>query len=64
VPDGVEVTHYPNHLICAGFIDTHVHYVQTGIIGAFGSQLIDRLNHYTFIEEQNFADKAHADVGE
>ena len=60
VPDGVEVTHYPNHLICAGFVDTHVHYVQTGIIGAFGSQLIDWLNHYTFIEEQNFADQAHA----
>ncbi|TQM57870.1 guanine deaminase [Humibacillus xanthopallidus] len=61
VPDGVEVTHYPDHLICAGFIDTHIHYVQTGIIGAFGSQLIDWLNHYTFIEEQNFADRAHAD---
>jgi guanine deaminase len=38
-----------------------VHYVQTGIIGAYGSQLIDWLNHYTFIEEQRFADKAHAD---
>ena len=51
----------PTRLICAGFIDTHIHYVQTGIIGAFGSQLIDWLNHYTFIEEQRFADKAHAD---
>jgi guanine deaminase len=60
VPAGVEVTHYPNHLICAGFIDTHIHYVQTGIIGAFGSQLIDWLNHYTFVEEQNFVEKAHA----
>lgn len=61
VPPGVEVTHYPNHLITAGFIDTHVHYVQTGIIGAYGSQLIDWLNHYTFVEEQAFADKGHAD---
>jgi guanine deaminase len=61
LPADVHVTHYPDHLICAGFIDTHIHYVQTGIIGAFGSQLIDWLNHYTFIEEQNFADKAHAD---
>jgi guanine deaminase len=60
VPDGVEVTHYPHALICAGLIDTHIHYVQTGIIGAFGSQLIDWLNNYTFIEEQRFADKAHA----
>ncbi len=62
VPEGVEVEHFPDALICAGFIDTHVHYVQTGIIGAFGSQLIDWLNHYTFIEEQRFADKAHADA--
>ena len=61
LPEGVEVTHYSDHLICAGFIDTHIHYVQTGIIGAFGSQLIDWLNHYTFIEEQNFADRGHAD---
>ncbi|MDO8188616.1 guanine deaminase [Conexibacter sp. JD483] len=62
VPDGVEVVHYPDALICAGFVDTHIHYVQTGIIGAFGSQLIDWLNNYTFIEEQAFADKAHADA--
>jgi guanine deaminase len=62
VPDGVEVVHYPEALICAGFIDTHIHYVQTGIIGAFGSQLIDWLNNYTFIEEQRFADKGHADA--
>lgn len=61
VPDGVAVTHYPDHLICPGFVDTHIHYVQTGIIGAFGSQLIDWLNHYAFVEEQNFADRAYAD---
>ena len=60
VPDGVAVTHFPDHLICPGFIDTHIHYVQTGIIGAFGSQLIDWLNYYTFVEEQRFADKQHA----
>lgn len=60
VPEGVEIRHYTNHLICAGFIDTHIHYVQTGIIGAFGDQLIDWLNNYTFVEEQRFADKDHA----
>ncbi len=60
IPAGVDVAHYPGALICAGFIDTHIHYVQTGIIGAFGSHLIDWLNHYTFIEEQRFADKTHA----
>jgi len=62
VPEGVEVAHYPDALISAGFIDTHIHYVQTGIIGAFGAQLIDWLNTYTFVEEQRFADKAHAET--
>lgn len=62
LPDDIDVQHFPDSLICAGFIDTHIHYVQTGIIGAFGAQLIDWLNHYTFIEEQRFADKSHADI--
>ena len=59
---GSTSSHYPDALLCAGFIDTHIHYVQTGIIGAFGSQLIEWLNNYTFIEEQRFAEKAHADA--
>ena len=62
IPPGVEVTHFHDKLICAGFVDTHVHYVQTGIIGAFGSQLIDWLNRYTFVEEQRFAEKGYAEV--
>jgi cytosine/adenosine deaminase-related metal-dependent hydrolase len=40
VPAGIEVDHHPDALICRRSIDTHIHYVQTGIIGAFGSQLI------------------------
>ncbi|MCX5045060.1 guanine deaminase [Aldersonia sp. NBC_00410] len=60
VPDGVDVVHYPDAILCAGFVDTHVHYVQTAIIGAFGAQLIDWLNSYTFKAEQRFADRAHA----
>ena len=50
----------PAHLIAPGFIDTHIHYVQTGIIGAQGKQLLDWLNDYTFIAEQAFADEAVA----
>jgi guanine deaminase len=47
-------------LILAGFIDCHVHYPQTQIIGAYGEQLIDWLNKYTFVAEQKFASKEHA----
>jgi guanine deaminase len=56
----VEVTAYPGCVICPGFIDTHVHYVQTGIIGAFGDQLLDWLNDYAFPAELAFADPTHA----
>jgi guanine deaminase len=47
-------------LILPGFIDCHVHYPQTRIIGAHGQQLLDWLNEYTFVAEQEFADPAHA----
>tara|TARA_E500000305_G_scaffold11106_1_gene7518 strand:+ start:58 stop:1395 length:1338 start_codon:yes stop_codon:yes gene_type:complete len=58
-PD-VTVTHYNDALICPGFIDCHVHYPQTEMIGAYGKQLIDWLNKYTFITEQKFANKDYA----
>lgn len=60
LPDGIHLDHYPDRIITSGFIDTHVHYVQTGIIGAFGAQLIDWLNEYTFVAEQRFSDKGYA----
>ncbi|HEY6513378.1 MAG TPA: guanine deaminase, partial [Burkholderiaceae bacterium] len=47
-------------LIMAGFIDCHAHYPQTQVIGSHGQQLIDWLHKYTFVAEQQFADKAHA----
>ena len=47
-------------LTMAGFIDCHVHYPQTQMIGAFGGQLTDWLNRHTFVAEQQFADPEHA----
>jgi guanine deaminase len=47
-------------LILPGFIDCHVHYPQTQIIGAYGQQLLNWLDEYTFVAEQQFADPAHA----
>lgn len=57
-PDAI--VHYPGSLILPGLIDTHVHYPQTQMIGAYGAQLIDWLNEYTFVTEQQFADPDHA----
>jgi guanine deaminase len=56
LPPDATVADYSGCLIAPGFIDTHIHYVQTGIIGAQGYQLLDWLNDYTFIAEQAFAD--------
>ncbi len=61
LPKDCDVKSYKDSLILPGFIDTHVHYPQTQIIGAFGKQLIDWLNNYTFIAEQQFADLSHAE---
>lgn len=60
--EDVALTHYPNRLILPGFIDTHTHYPQTEMIGAFGKQLLDWLEKYTFVTEQKFSDSAHADL--
>jgi len=57
---GVELTEYRDALITPGFIDTHIHYPQTGMIASYGEQLLDWLNTYTFPTEKQFADKAHA----
>ena len=57
---GIELTEYRDALITPGFIDTHIHYPQTGMIASYGEQLLDWLNTYTFPTEKQFADKAHA----
>jgi guanine deaminase len=61
LPRGAKVRHYGrDSLILAGFVDCHVHYAQTQIIGAYGEQLTDWLARYTYPAEQQFADEAHA----
>lgn len=57
---GARVTDYGDHLICAGFVDAHVHYPQTAIIASWGKRLIDWLNTYTFPEEMRFHDAVFA----
>ncbi len=51
---------YGDHLIMAGFVDSHVHYPQTAMIASWGKRLIDWLNSYTFPEEMKFDDPAYA----
>ncbi|MFJ3485845.1 guanine deaminase [Pseudomonas sp. NPDC090202] len=56
----VEVVSYQDALITAGFIDTHIHLPQTGMIGSYGEQLLDWLDTYVFPCEKQFADPAHS----
>lgn len=60
LPEGVEVRAFPDALLCPGFIDTHVHYPQTEMVGSFAGDLLEWLEAYTFPTEQKFADPDHA----
>jgi guanine deaminase len=54
-PDTLVARAPKDTLILPGFIDSHVHYPQTEIIGAYG----DGLHRHTFVTEQKFAAKEH-----
>ena len=60
LPEGTDITDHSGKLILPGFIDAHVHYPQLELIGAFGTQLLEWLEKYTFPAEQQFADPLHA----
>lgn len=54
VAPSLEIDDYRDKLIVPGFVDTHVHYPQTEIIGAYGEQLLEWLTRYTFPAEQQY----------
>ena len=60
LPADIPVADYSGCIISAGFIDSHIHYVQTGIIAAPGKRLLDWVNDYVYPAEKAFADEAHA----
>ena len=51
----VPVEYLPGRIIAPGFVDLHVHYPQTNIVGSPASGLLPWLENYTFPEEQRFA---------
>ncbi len=59
-PADAVIDDHSGKLILPGFIDAHIHYPQTRVIGSYGAQLLEWLQKYTFVEEQKFADPAHA----
>lgn len=59
VGDAAVIDHRPN-LILPGFIDMHLHYVQSQMIASYAGSLLEWLNTYTFHEEQKFSQQGHA----
>lgn len=57
---GCEVIDLRGKIIMPGLIDTHIHYPQTEMIAAFGEQLLEWLEHYTFPTESKYGDAAYA----
>ncbi len=52
-PD-VPIEHLPGRIIAPGFVDMHVHYPQTDVIGSPADGLLPWLENYTFPEEKRF----------
>ncbi len=57
---GVPVTHLPGRILAPGFLDLHIHYPQTDVIGSPAEGLLPWLERYTFPHEARFADAAYA----
>ena len=58
--DEVEIRLYPRSILMPGFVDAHIHYPQTEIIGSYGTQLLEWLEKYAFPAESKFRDSEHA----
>ena len=59
---GLDVEHLPGRMIAPGFVDLHLHYPQTDIIGSPAPGLLPWLENYTFPEEARFSDAAHSEA--
>lgn len=56
----IPIHDYSGKLIMPGFIDAHIHFPQTEMIAAYGEQLLEWLNRYTFPTERKFKNKDYA----
>lgn len=58
---GHPVTHLPGRIIAPGFVDMHIHFPQTDVIGSPADGLLPWLENYTFPHESRFADPAYGE---
>ena len=58
--EGHPVTHWPGRIIAPGFVDLHIHYPQTDVIGSPAPGLLPWLENYTFPHESRFCEEGYA----
>jgi guanine deaminase len=61
LPSGLAIRDMRGKVIMPGFIDTHIHYPQTDMIGSPAESLLPWLENYTFPAERGFGDPARGD---
>ena len=54
------IQHLPDRIIAPGFVDMHIHYPQTDVIGSPADGLLPWLENYTFPEEKQYVDGEYA----
>ena len=57
---GVAIEDLRGHIVAPGFVDLHIHYPQTDVIGAPAAGLLPWLENYTFPHESRFSDAPYA----
>ncbi|MEJ0016073.1 MAG: amidohydrolase family protein [Acetobacteraceae bacterium] len=60
---GIDITHIRDRLILPGFIDGHIHFPQTRVLGAYGEQLLPWLQMWVYPEELKYKDRNYARDG-
>lgn len=61
LPAGLAIQDLRGKILLPGFVDTHIHYPQTDMIGSPADGLLPWLNTYTFPAERAFGDRAHGE---
>ena len=59
-PEPISLRDLSGRLIAPGFVDTHLHYPQTRVIGSASGPLLDWLDRTIFPEEERFQDEVYA----
>lgn len=60
IPADIRIRDYTGKILVPGFVDTHIHYPQSEMVGAYGEQLLEWLNKHTFPAERRYNDIEYA----